>query len=384
MKKKSSYKSNAALFGAAFAAAASILNPSALTAGTSTNTAGPVQQGQSDGGTGNPSLNNPAVTITLAGQTALKNFFISPAPTFLQPGTSIILHDGTSGAPITYTAPVNSGTSVQLANKNFTTFDVNPGTPTSPSTSNVQVASAIRTEWHEEGSVDGFNDLLNDQIGFNQTTGPISNESLRAPSSPNPTIVNQVTFNVSGNTTTSGFTLNYNASVPLSNTYNTALYNQTTGTNIQGGQNRVQVAVGEYPTEALAVSGTPSPLLSASSSGYAVGASGYGLGNPSLKQASLLTSLGTAGARQQFQPVSAANESTSINNPNTDAPYTTGPWNTAGANNITSTPFAVTAVTYTANPGTGLQRIDLGDAQWLQTTGRLENGALFNVVARHR
>jgi hypothetical protein len=35
--------------------------------GTSTNTAGPVQQGQSNGGTGNPSLNNPAETISMGG-----------------------------------------------------------------------------------------------------------------------------------------------------------------------------------------------------------------------------------------------------------------------------------------------------------------------------
>ncbi|MGA2233401.1 MAG: dockerin type I domain-containing protein, partial [Tepidisphaeraceae bacterium] len=191
------------------------------------------------------------------------------------------------------------------------------------------------------------------------------------PSSANPTYINTNAFTAPGSK--SGFTL---ASVTdLSSTYNTALYNQATGQNLQGGQNRVQFSVGEYPTEAVSVSGTPSPFAAA-------GSPGYGQGNPALNSATLLTALGTAGARQQFQPASILNESTSINNPNTDQPYTSGPWNTATTNNITSIPFAATAVTYSANPGTGLQRLDLGDTQWLQTTGRLQNGALFNVVAR--
>ena len=49
---------------------------------------------------------------------------------------------------------------------------------------------------------------------------------------------------------------------------------------------------------------------------------------------------------------------------------------------MTSQQYAVTAVAYAANPGTGLQRIHKGDTQWLLTTGRLQNGADFNVVMR--
>jgi hypothetical protein len=377
-------RKNESIITAALAAIASagLILPNLAQGGTSTNTAGTVQQGQSDGGTGNPSLNNPAVTISFAGQTALKNFFISPAPTELQPGTSIILHDGTNGAPITYTATNDGNTTLQLASKSFVTPDKNPGTPFSPSTSDVQVASALRVEWKEEGSIDGFYELLNDQVGYvpvsSGGTGPIDNEALLDPSVSNPTIVNQTTFNGASNTSSTGFVLNsttYNGVTALNQTYNPAIYNQATGTNIQGGQNRVQFAIGEYPTEALAVSGTASPFAS-------VGSAGYGQGNPALQSASLLTALGTAGARQQFQPSTAANESTNKIDPVTGSAYAAGPWNTAGANNITSTPFAVTAVTYSANPATGLQRIDNGDAQWLQTTGRLQNGALFNVVAR--
>jgi hypothetical protein len=376
-------RKKAAILTASFTAAASLwaISPAVLLAGTSTNTKGTVQQGQSDGGTGTPSLNNPAVTISFAGQTALKNFFTSAALTELQPGTSIILHDGTNNSAVTYIAPSDPSTTVQLASKSFTTADKNPGTVASPSTNDLQVASALRVEWHQEGSVDGFVDLLNDEVGYNQTSGPISNESLRGPSSSNPTTINQTSFTAYNTSSSTGLNIaasyanGISGATGLSQTYNALVYNQSTGTNIQGGQNRVQFSIGEYPTEGLAVSGTASPFASA-------GAVGYGQGNPALKGVSNLTALGTGGARQQFQPVSAANESTDKIDPNTGAAYTTGPWNTAGADNITSTSFAVTAVTYSANPGTGLQRLDKGDSQWLQTTGRLQNGALFNVVAR--
>jgi hypothetical protein len=356
--------------GSAFAlvaAAATVGFDFSAMAGTSTNTSGPVQQGQNGG------VNNPAVTISFSGQTALRTFDTSPSITELQPGTEIILHDGTSGAPVEYIAPNNSSTSVQLASPNFTAPDTNPGTPTSPSTANVQVASAIRLEWHEQGSIDGFYDLINDEVGYNQTSGPISVEAQRTPSSSNPTWINTNSFSAGGST--HGFTLDNSGSDNLANTYSTTVYNQATGVNLLGGQNRIQFSVGEYPTEAFSVTGTPSPNATA-------GSAGYGQGNPALRQASTLTGLGVGGTRQTFQSSSIANESTSIEDPQTDAAYASGPWNTAGANNISSTSIAGTAVTYSANPGTGLLRINKGDAQWLQTTGRLQNGALFNVVAR--
>jgi hypothetical protein len=340
--------------------------------GQAVNTSGPVQQGTSDGSS-NYANNNPAVVISFSGQTALRSFDTSAGITELSPGTSIVLHDGTDGAPVEYVAPSDAGTYVQLANPNFTTPDVNPGTPTSPSTSDVQVASAIELQWHEQGSVDGFYDLINDEVGYNQTTGPISNEALRTPSSSNPTWINTNKFTAAG--TANGFTLTNTAADDLANTYSTTVYNQATGQNLLGGQNRIQFSVGEYPTEAFSVAGTASPFASP-------GSAGYGQGNPALAQASTLTGLGVGGTRQTFQSSSIANESTSIEDPQTDADYASGPWNTAGANNISSTAIAATAVTYSANPGTGLERINESDAQWLQTTGRLQNGALFNVVAR--
>jgi hypothetical protein len=344
-----------------------------------TNNAGPVQQGTTTGAPFNGSNNNPAVTISFAGQTALKNFDLSAGITELAPGTSIVLHDGAGGAPVTYTAPSGSTTIVNLANPNFNNPDQNPGTPTSPSNNTTQVASAIALEWHAEGSVDGFYDLINDEIGYaggspTNAGTPISNEALRVPSTANLTSINTNTFTAGGSS--NGFSLSTTTSDVLADTYSSSVYNQATGVNQLGGQNRIQFSVGEYPTEAFAVSGTANPFATP-------GSAGYGQGNTSLQVgATLLTALGQGGARQQFQSATIANEATTTLDPQTDAAYAAGPWNTAGANNITSTAFAVTAVTYSANPGTGLQRLNESDTQWLQTTGRLQNGALFNVVAR--
>jgi hypothetical protein len=374
-------------------------------AGTSTNSSGSAtQQG----------IGNPAITISFSGQTALRAFNTSPGITELTPGTTIVLHDGGNSTAVKYTAPSGPGVYVQLASPDFTSPDVNPGTPSVPSNSNSQTASAIRLEWHEQGSVDGFYDLINDEIGYVQQSqtnvygvsnysgpayapstyyGPISNEALRTPSSSNPTWINTQKFTTGA--TTNGFTLDDSASDILDATYSTNVYNQATGTNIQGGQNRIQFSVGENPLEGVSQPGVSSPLLPSynlvvggvTSTYYAI-TNGYGLGNTALTTASTYTGLGVGNVRQQFQPTTILNESTNIYDPVTatsntpNATYAAGPWNTAGVNNITSTNIAAVGVTYSANPGTGLERLDKGDAQWLQVTGRLQNGALFNVVAR--
>jgi hypothetical protein len=398
---KTSSKNSAALVRAVAAAAATawFIHPGALRAAT--NSSGqPTQQG----------IGNPAVTISFSGQTALRTFDTSPAITELQPSststpTEIILHDGPSGSAVDYFAPNNANTIVQLASPNFTSPDTNEdaggnpqpiGTQTSPSTEPLQINSAIALQWHEQGSVDGFYDLVNDEVGYAQTghptTDPISNEALRTPSSSNPTWINTNKFTAAG--TINGFSLDNSSSDLLDETYNTSVYSPTTGQNLLGGQNRVQFAVGEPAVEALSETGTPSPFATP-------GSAGYGLGNPALNSSTATgttyTSLGTAGARQQFRPLSILNEATNVQDPNsaTAANYASGPWNTAAVvsqtvagvtnlnvNNVTSTPIAAVGVTYSANPGTGLQRINRSDAQWLQTTGRLQNGALFNVVAR--
>jgi hypothetical protein len=89
-----------------------------------------------------------------------------------------------------------------------------------------------------------------------------------------------------------------------------------------------------------------------------------------------------AGARQQLQDEVALNMSTSTVDPSTGSNYNAGPWNNAGVSNLHNETVAISATTLSANPGTGLARLNRGNAQWLQSTGRLANGADFNVTTR--
>src|SRR2546429_9427503 len=60
----------------------------------------------------------PAVTITLSGSTAMRNFTISSGITLLSPGQSITLSNGKSAvAPL---GDANNPTSFQMARSNFT------------------------------------------------------------------------------------------------------------------------------------------------------------------------------------------------------------------------------------------------------------------------
>ncbi len=149
-------------------------------------------------------------------------------------------------------------------------------------------------------------------------------------------------------------------------------------------QNRVQLAVSDVaPAQAFAVSGgTANPLA-------APGTPGYGLGNPAL------TFVGGAethlpNGSYQFinqtqlnMPAGAVNPSYDPNAPRTGPQtYGVGPWNTAGVGNLTPTVVAQTATLYAANPGTGLTHLNRTDVQWLLATGRLQNGAGFQVTTR--
>ena len=362
---------NATQFRIAAAAASVVgtLTAASALAGTSQNTAGPTQQG-----------NNPAVTISFSGQVALRDFASGFGINTLQPGTSATFYFGPTGTPVTYYAPSNASTYVQLARPNFTGTDVGLGATSIANAPVAQTHSALRVEWHEQGSVQGLTDLVNDQVGYSTGvggTGIISNAASRGPSVGNPTWVNSNKFDGTSTTIGGHFLANAN----YANTYDPAVY-LPNGTNLVGGQNRIQYSQGEYKTENFAISGPASPSA-------LPGQAGFGRGNPTLKPAATPTGLGTAGGRQSFQPEAVANQSTdkidpqsvSAATPNGTA-YVAGPWNTAGANNIDSKQFAVTAVTYSANPGTGLHEIQGEDAKWLQATGRLANGANFNVVSR--
>src|SRR5260221_11853816 len=68
--------------------------------------------------------------------------------------------------------------------------------------------------------------------------------------------------------------------------------------------------------------------------------------------------------------------------PRPGAAFGTGAWNIAGVDNLDNKTVAITATLFVANPGTGLEKLNRADAQFLQAAGRLGNGADFNVTTR--
>lgn len=354
----------AALAFAAAGAAAALL-PGASLAGTSTNSSGqPTQQG----------AGTPSVTISFSGQAALRTFSSTPGVSVLQPNSSATFYFGPTGTPVTYYAPNDPSTYVQLAQKNFANADQGVGATSIATAPTFQSHSALRVEWHEQGSVQGLYDLVNDQIGYagGISGTPISNVASRGPSVSNPTWINSTSF--STGTTLNGHTL---APGNFANTYDPTVYDLPSGRNLQSGQDRIEYSQGEYKTENFARAGTPNRS-------NLPGQAGFGTGNPVLLPNANPIGLGIVGGRQAFQPEAAANLSTDKIDPQStsSATYAPGPWNTAGADNIDSKQFAVTAVTYSANPGTGLHEVSKADARWLQAAGRFSNGANFNVVSR--
>ncbi len=105
--------------------------------------------------------------------------------------------------------------------------------------------------------------------------------------------------------------------------------------------------------------------------------SGYGKGNPALP----VGAIGAPGVRFQLQDESVVNMPAGATDPN-GGTYGRGAWNNAGVGNLNSKAVAVSATLFVANPGTGLTHINRTDAQWLQMTGRLKNGADFNMTTR--
>ena len=380
------------------AAVAATLATQMSWAGVSSNTSGTdnTQNTPAD----NASGNLPAVTISLSGSTALRNFTTSPGMTLLQPGTSITLLNGPLGKTTTYTALDQNGSSVQLASNNFTQPDqpggltwgpTGAGTQSAPSTALNQVHSAIRLEWHEQGSVEGMLDLTNDQIGYTGGT-PLVSSSTRnpvgAPGSPsgNPIWVNQNKWD--GTNTANGHVLgstSYNGFVLQNsdyNTYSNATYNAA-GQNLQGGQNRVQMGISDVAAiQAFSIGGNSVGAMGATplTNGYGKGNNNIGLNAQTGSLPS--TTLATPGSFYQLRDQSVLNMPTTQADPQTGANYAAGAWNTGGVHNLDSRPVAATATFYDANPGTGLQRLNSGDAQWLSSQSRLANGAAFNMSTR--
>ncbi len=294
---------------------------------------------------GNTNGNNYA-TISLSGSTALRNYTKSTGFTDLTNGATIFLSSGT------FTANNADGTtSAELAPlKSDGTGDNSNGVQAD--------VPALRVEWHEQGSVEGMLELVTDQLYggnvANLPTGQAPNSLVtRAPTVSNPVWINR--------TTVIGDNTNTTAQTPGTNwAYG------TTGT--ATGQSPVQMAITDVkPIQAFSVGGTASYLATP-------GTAGYGKGNPVGVAPSDSSGLGVVGSRQSLV------DQTTLNIADPSKP--TAPWTTAGVNNLTTTTVAITATTFTANPGTGLTNLNTNDARFLQLTGRLQNGATFQMATR--
>ncbi len=302
-----------------------------------------------------------AVTISLSGSTAMRNFTTNAQFTALTPGNTLNLANGN-----TYTAVATSPgvfPAVQLGANTNDTYPV----PNPLTSANYR---ALRVEWHEQGSVEGILELANDQIGY--TAGNQIVTASRNPSVGNPSWVNGSvggTLTAPG-TNAGGYTINASG-------YDTYTDFNLAGVSNLGGQNRVQMAISD-------VTGKQGFSTSGANGAWnkTPGQVGYGKGNASLAAAGNTSGVGVASARQQLVDATVLNMSTDKVDPSTGSSYGAGAWNTAGVDNLVNKKAAITATTFTANPGTGLTKLNRTDAQFLQATGRLGNGADFNVVTR--
>lgn len=306
------------------------------------------------------------ITWSISGSTAMRNFTVGV------PGSS-------AGGLSLLETPLN------LTLSNGTYSGGGNGLQLAPSTwSSANLAGStgpgVRVEWHEAGSVEGVLELANDQIGY---VGGASGVPIVDPFTPrNASSGNPIWVNRNKLTTSAGAASNSFGTIGTSS-YNTYTNYSATGTNLQGGQNRVQMAISDVvPVQGFSKTSGNTPAAGTPVYALRPGDTGYGKGNNALSTSSNLAALGNAGARQQLVDDSALNMSTDKVNPQTGANYSTGAWNNGGVNNLVSQTVAVTATVFAANPGTGLTQVNKTDAQWLQTTGRLKNGVDFNMTER--
>src|SRR5258706_9078622 len=139
-----------------------------------------------------------AVTISLSGSTAIRNFTTSEGFSFVNPNSVVNIGGVNYPAATTDWGPPTSLSSFQLAPFNAS------GAVT---TGSQQAANALRIEWHEQGSVEGILEMVNDQIA------PIGSITAtdRNPTSGNPLWINRNKFDGSAGkaagSTVSGFFL---------------------------------------------------------------------------------------------------------------------------------------------------------------------------------
>ncbi len=381
------------------------------------------------------------ISISTAGSTALKNWFVAKTTTFTDvtpatagdPGTGSITLNGTTYPPASdgglnyWSSNGGSGVSYQFAPKNNTTAQT--GGP-------ADASAAMQFTYHESGSVEGILEMANDQIYTNSNYAPstgIPSTSIpyvtanidRNPEGGNAVWMNYNQIGASGTTAGVAFNATSGANagngLTLGNFYapgvgQTGTAGATTtwtpgkasnptpaftqaGYNVNGGQNAVQVALSDaIPQQVFqnnygntsntytpVGSSTPVTVTGTANSSFNANPLdlGYGQGNSSLASGSL----GTAGSRTTYQSPNVLNMPATAQNPR--APQGTtfgvGAWNNAtngGLGNLNSQLTAVTATAFVTNPGTGLTQLDRTNADWLETTSRLSNGASFNMTTR--
>ena len=347
-----------------------------------------------------------SVTISTAGSTALKNWFVKSTNTFtdIQPGTTININGvqypssvanastGATGLGVNeWKQNGGAAYSYQLAIKALSS--ATPLPTVSEGTATDQ-AAAISFQYHESGSVEGILELANDQIA---PVTYVTQNINRDPNTGNGVWVNYNEFGGGGtaqnptNWASNTGTTNVGSGSVTGNTLGEFYANgqqftlggnaqpsfNRAGGNINGGQNAVQMAISDaIPLQVFAADAT---TVSSSTPWTATPQnSGYGQGNTKLATAGL----GTPSLRAVYQSTAALNMASGAINPRTGAAFGTGTWNSAELGNLTTQTVATTATMFVANPGTGLIQLDRTDAQWLETTGRLKNGASFNMTTR--
>jgi len=277
--------------------------------------------------------------ISLSGSTALKNFITASGngALSLEPSynfstsqysqTSITFSNGT------YYSAANSSGQLNLA----------PTTYSSSNLANGSTGPGLLVEWHEQGSVEGIYEMAQDQLGPKGWTAPtLATSAPRYPTNSNPIHINGSgpTISPSAGLSQKGFTWNGATTVQDPVTMAMSDVNAVQGFSVPG-----SVPTGTAPYAAKPQ--TP----------------GYGQGNPLF--ASNANALGTANMAAQM----ISNTALTVNGTN----Y---------YNSLESTTIAKTASLFVANPGTGLTRLNQGDAQFLETTSRLANGVSFNFTSR--
>jgi hypothetical protein len=372
---------------------------------------------------GSASQSRAQAVVSTAGSTALRNWFVVNGTTFtdVQPNTQITLNGTGLGQNV---FPQNiTDWAANGSGGNTLVYQLAPSSPVSPSVQEgasnyVDQANALQFEYHESGSVEGILELANDQIA---PVAYVTNNVDRNPNSGNAvwsnyneiggisagghsvTPFNENPANGAIGTGTQGAFNTLNDFYPNGAVFNSsigasAIVNQpvpqftASGANVvSGAQAAVQLAVSDaIPKQVFAnttgATTASQPWLSTPDN------AGYGLGNQALSAPanSTILTLGQPQYRQVYQSTTSLNMPATATNPRSavntstgqQSTFGTGPWNTAGLGNLNTQYVASTATLFVANPGTGLTQLDRTDAQWLETTGRLANGAAFNMTTR--